>query len=186
MKAIFTALFLTLGATAYAQAPSASYSALPKDSASHKVVYTAVVQAPGASATELYGRAAEWLARQPGVDLNGAAADPASGRQLVHIKIKQPPLSFTDTHANLYEFALAIYTKEGRYMYRIDDFTYQNINPTLLTADATNRVALENYASTKENKRVNATLADFNKRLMELIDSLNQAMKGAGAAKRDW
>jgi hypothetical protein len=183
MKLLFTLLLFLSVLVASAQNLT-SYAALPKDSATQKVTYMAIVQVPGVSEAELFGRAAEWLARQKELDRNGAVADPASGRQVAHLRFKQPPLSFTDTHSNLYEFAVAVYTKEGKYFYRLDDFTYQNINPALMTKDAEHRLPIEYYATIKENKRVAATLADFNQRITAMIASLNAAMMSGKATPK--
>jgi hypothetical protein len=187
MKFVFTLLFAATALVSHAQTSEStvlsSYTVLPKDSASQKVTYTAVVQVPGASQAELYGRVTEWLARQNQI---GDKSDAATGMHVAHLSFKQPPLSFTDTHSNLYNFALAVYTKDGKYMYRIDDITYQNINPALMTKDAEHPVPMEYYATVKENKRVAATLTDFNKRIKSLLDGLNDATVQKKTAPKGW
>ncbi|RYE24421.1 MAG: DUF4468 domain-containing protein [Sphingobacteriaceae bacterium] len=187
MKKLFAPALLLFALTAHAQAPAA-YTALPKDSASQKVTYTAVVPVAGVSKDDLFTRAKEWSARNFGD--NKAAErmnDRAAGTLIAECELKQPPLSFTDTHSNLYRFTLAVYTKEGKYMYRLDDITYQNVNPALATKDVLHRVPFESYATVKENKRVAATLTDFNKRIDVIINSLNQAMTaGAKAVPKGW
>lgn len=180
-KSLFTAaLGLLLSFASHAQT-AGGYTALPTDSLTHKVSYLAVVPVPKATQAELLSRAAEWMARQKEVIVEPSApGDPVSGPVLRHFAWKQDPLSFTDTHANHYTFTVAVYVKDGRYQYRVDDFFYQNINPALATKDARQSVPLESYAAVKPNKRNTATLADFDKHIRGLVASLKQAM---GAAK---
>ncbi|MDO7846481.1 hypothetical protein Q5H92_08940 [Hymenobacter sp. M29] len=174
------ALGLLISATSYAQAVK-GYASLPKDSLTQKVSYSGVVSVPGATQTALFGRASEWIARQTDRAPGEPTADAGSGMQLVRLRYKQAPQGFTDTHANLYYFAVAIYTKEGRFRYQVDDVTYQNENPALTSEDVKNRVPLEKYATAKPSKNTVAAMADLDKHLREVVASLTQSMGGAKA-----
>jgi hypothetical protein len=170
------ALGLLISTNAHAQAVK-GYASLPKDSLTHKVSYSGVVQVPKSSQQELLSRGVEWMARQKEVvAVPGQVGDPASGPIVRQFAWKQDPLSFTDTHANLYTFTVAVYAKDGRYRYLVNDISYQNINPALVTKDAQQAVPMESYAAVKPNKRNTATLADFDKHLRGLVASLTQAM----------
>lgn len=60
MKHLLLAGLLIVGVAAPAWAQQ---QPLPVDSTTHKITYSAVVQVPGASQAELYGRALRWLAK---------------------------------------------------------------------------------------------------------------------------
>ena len=191
MKSFYLTILLMLGLVVSASAQKTKYPGydrLPKDSTTHKVVYTGVVQVPGVGKDELFVRAKEWSARNFGDNKSTERMnDQAAGTLVAKTEWKQPPLSFTDTHSNLYKFTVAVYVKDGRYMYRIDDFTYQNINPALVTKDALGRVGVEEYAKETASKKVDATLKDFDEKMKMIVGSLDKAMKQATpAAAKDW
>lgn len=178
------ARLLSLGFCAQAQ-PSA-YTSLPKDEAG-KVSYTAVVPVEGVGQDDLFTRVKEWSARSFGDNkVAERMNDRAAGTLVAEVVMQQPPLSFTDTHANLYKFKVAVYVKDGRYKYQIDDFTYQNINPALFTEDAQQRVSIERYATAKDSKKTNNTLKDFDRRIQTIIENLAQSMSAARSVSKDW
>lgn len=185
MKTLLTILVLSLLTfTSYAQ--SSAYAALPKDEAG-KVAYTAVVPVEGVSKDELFTRAKEWSARSFGDNkIAERMNDREAGTLIAEAEMKQPPLSFTDTHSNLYRFKIAVYVKEGRYKYQIDEFSYQNINPALVSKDAQQRVPMEYYATVKETKKSTNTLKDFDERVKAIVEDLNKVMTAKKTASKDW
>lgn len=116
------ALLLSLSATA-------QITALPFDSTKGKVTYAAVVQVPGATQSELYGRAAKWIATLPADPAEQRVMDASSGTLVAHVGIPfvvQVPMKLPVT---LWR-RVNVQVKDGRARYELSDFFCQLYAPT--------------------------------------------------------
>lgn len=126
MKHLLLAALLTVGvvAPAWAQQP------LPVDSTTHKITYSAVVQVPGASQAELYGRALRWLAKQPVSPPDQRTTDAASGtlaaRVGVPFAVQIPMLKMPATVWR----EVVVQVKDGKAKYELSNFFCQPYAPT--------------------------------------------------------
>jgi len=121
MKLLFTLLFSLAFLVASAQkAERLTFAALPVDSATHLITYTAVMPIADATKEQLYLRAKEWAARFF-VDSKtaGRIDDKEAGTMVCRGLIRRPD------NGSAYEFTVSIYTKDARYKYVIDQITYQ-------------------------------------------------------------
>jgi hypothetical protein len=124
MKKLLLAALLLSGLGAQAQT-----TALPFDSTKGKVSYTAVVQVPGATQAELYGRAVKWMATLPSNPAEQRVMDAASGTLVAHVGIPftiQVPMKLPVT---LWR-QVNVQVKDGRAKYDITDFACQLYAPT--------------------------------------------------------
>jgi hypothetical protein len=185
MKLLFTLLLAATSLSSSAQkAERLSFAALPIDSASHLVTYTAVVPVAGATKDQLFVRAKEWAARSF-VDSKTAARmdDKEAGTYITRGTVKLPG-------GAQYAMMLAIYTKDGRYKYVIDQlaYTYQVSLGSSGSIGSTGEPAEKwaNYG--KANARyVDGRVRDVQGLVQKLAADIQVAMTGStGAAKSDW
>jgi hypothetical protein len=121
-KAILFAVgLLGAGRHAYAQ-----QQPLPIDSTTHKITYSAVVQVPGASQAELYGRALRWLATVEARNTNVPPITDATSGTLI-ATVGQP---FTgralvgSIQCTLWR-VVSVRVKDGRFKYEAYNFEIQ-------------------------------------------------------------
>ena len=182
MKLLFTLLFAGASLTASAQkAERLTFAALPVDSASHLVSYSAVVPAVGVTKEQLYLRAKEWAARSF-VDSKSAARmdDKDAGTYITRGIIRNS----SDTH---YAMTLAIYTKDGRYKYVIDQISY-TFAPSGSIGSITDEPAEKLATYGKINARyVDKRAREIQEIMPKLAAGLQDAMTGkAAGTKSDW
>ncbi|RZK61156.1 MAG: DUF4468 domain-containing protein [Hymenobacter sp.] len=141
-------LLLGLGLSAQAQAPSSQSTkpGLPVDSASGKILYEGVVQAPGASQAELYRRARNWfVGRFPDYQRVVSVEDQAGGQ------LAATYCTLLQKLTNSYEVwrTLRVYVKDGRYRYEITDFGGRDIgnryDPQIYRVEPTNPMNVRRY-----------------------------------------
>ncbi|WP_223650542.1 DUF4468 domain-containing protein [Hymenobacter psoromatis] len=129
MKQVLLLLLALLGGSfaSYGQATPAATAptlTLPTDSASGKILYEAVVQAPGVSQAELYRRAREWFVSnfKAYKEVVGVE-DPVGG------EIAGTYHSLLTKVLTTYEVwrTLKVYVKDGRYRYELTDFGARDI-----------------------------------------------------------
>ena len=120
-KTILLAVALGVGA-GRARGQQAS---LPVDSTTRKVTYSAVVQAPGASQAELYGRALRWLAKQPVSPPDQRTADANSGTLAARVGLPFTARAVVGSLQCTLWRQVNITVKEGRAKYEFSDFEVQ-------------------------------------------------------------
>jgi hypothetical protein len=193
MKKLLLALLCLLAYSAQAQkAARLGYSRLPVDSVTHLVTYSAVVPVEGATKEELYLRAKEWLARSI-VDSKAASRmdDKEAGTLVYYGTIKNASTSALSDNGGTYGLVFAVYTKDGRYKYVIDQFTYSYRVPAGARYIDSKAEAVEKWANYgKMNARyVDTRSIEMEGHVKALASSLAAAMAGrptAGGAKGDW
>jgi hypothetical protein len=121
---------------------------LPFDPTTGKLVYTEVVQVPGASQAELYARAKLWFAStfksaKDVVQAEDKEAGIIQGTGFQEIIVMAMGLPI---HERLW-YTIKIAIKEGRYKYDITDFRVQNY-PSRYNLNPSEPVAAEGYLKT--------------------------------------
>jgi hypothetical protein len=174
MKLLFTLLLAGASLTAAAQTQTTGYAALPKDSITHKVVYTGVVPVAGATKADLVSRAQEWGARAF-VDSKAAnqVIDKEAGTLLYHGKISSTKSGGFGDGGTTFGFTLAIYVKDGRYKYLVDEFTdspHIPANSLTTPVERWEKFAGRGWAVSRSN--------ELNTHITTLITNLRQAMAG--------
>jgi hypothetical protein len=172
MKLLFTLLLSLILLTVRAQGLPNGYAGLPKDSATQKVAYSGVVQV-AASKAELFSRAQEWAARSF-LDSKNASriADKDAGTVLYRGSISTTkPGAIIDNGTTL-GFTLAIYVKDGRYKYLIDEFTdkpHLPENSLLTPVERWEKYAGRSWAINRAN--------ELNDKVKYMVESLREAME---------
>ncbi|MDO7888167.1 DUF4468 domain-containing protein [Hymenobacter cheonanensis] len=100
-------------------------AALPVDSTTHKITYSAVVQVPGASQAELYGRALRWLAKQPVSPPDQRTMDATSGTLAARVGLPFTARAVVGSMQCTLWRQVNITVKEGRAKYEFLDFEVQ-------------------------------------------------------------
>ena len=119
-------LLVYLLAVGIASPTRAQQQPLPIDSTTHKITYSAVVQVPGASQAELYGRALRWLANVvPHVTTDPAVKDPASGTLAARVGLPFTARAVVGSLQCTLWRQVSITVKEGRAKYEFSDFEVQ-------------------------------------------------------------
>ena len=123
---------------------------LPVDSATGKVSYRAVVQAPGVSQAELYRRARQWLAAAPSTTKRPLLTDDVAAGRLVGQTGDLVMQNFFGANVQVPLWrTITIEVKPGRFRYQITDFAFDSgqglgavtpienyLTPNALTFDA--------------------------------------------------
>ena len=132
------------------QQPRGWVNPLPVDSATGKVSYRAVVQAPGVPEAELYKRAKEWFAEAPSTTKTPLLTDdPAAGRLVGQTgELVRQNFFGANVQVPLWR-TITIEVKPGRFRYQITDFAFDSgkgrgavtpienyLTPNILTFDA--------------------------------------------------
>ncbi|WP_375436670.1 DUF4468 domain-containing protein [uncultured Hymenobacter sp.] len=178
-------LFALAGSATAQKTKYAGYDRLPKDSTTHKVVYTAVVPVAGASKDELYNRGREWFARTFNDANRVLRMDDRTAGTLIGSGIITQPALEAFSSGNNYHFNLAVYVKDGRFKYELTDIE-QKFRLGGKGQEFSN--PLEFWATHKINKLNNHELEDADERIKALLASLEKAMaaKLEGTVKKDW
>jgi hypothetical protein len=125
MKNLLPAILAFACLNAHAQS-----APLPFDSTRSKVAYTAVVQVPGATQSELYGRALKWLATLPATPDVPRVTDASSGTLAARVGIPfVAQISLLKMPLTLWR-QVSVQVKDGRIKYDISDFACQLYAPT--------------------------------------------------------
>lgn len=100
---------------------------LPMDSATGKVSYKAVVQAPGVSQAELYARAKKWFADAPSATKLPLLTADATGGKLVGktSELMMQNVLGANVQVPMWR-TITIQVKPGRFRYQITDFAFDS------------------------------------------------------------
>jgi len=100
---------------------------LPMDSATGKVSFKAVVQAPGVSQAELYARAKKWFADAPSASKQPLlTADAASGKLVGKTsELMMQNILGANVQVPMWR-TITIQVKPGRFRYQITDFAFDS------------------------------------------------------------
>ncbi|MEJ7664036.1 MAG: DUF4468 domain-containing protein [Hymenobacter sp.] len=109
------------------QLPQRWVNPLPIDSATGKVSYRAVVQAPGLSEAELYKRAKQWFAEAPSTTKTPLLTDDAAAGRLVGQtgELVRQNVFGANVQIPLWR-TITIEVKPGRFRYQITDFAFDS------------------------------------------------------------
>ena len=131
MKNLLLAGLLAVGVTAPTWGQQLS---LPLDSTTHKITYSAVVQVPGATQAQLYGRALKWLATVEAHTTNAPpVTDAASGTLSATVGFPFTGRAVVGSiQATLWR-QISVTVKDGKAKYEASDFEVQ---PYVATASA--------------------------------------------------
>lgn len=100
---------------------------LPMDSATGKVSYKAVVQAPGVSQAELYARAKKWFADAPSATKLPLLTADAAGGKLVGKTSELVMQNVLGANVQVPMWrTITIQVKPGRFRYQITDFAFDS------------------------------------------------------------
>jgi hypothetical protein len=167
-------LSLSLGVRAQTTRQKAALP-FPVDSLSGKILYQAVVQAPGISQVELYRRARDWfVSRFPDYAHVVSVDDPAGG------ELAGTYCALLQKLTNSYEVwrTVRVYVKDGRYRYEVTDFGGRDIgnayDPQIYRVEPTNPMNVRRYG------------AEVAKQAQADIASLQAAMRIPTAAAKAW
>lgn len=134
MKTLLLTLWLaatmgTLPAYAQLQMPKLHgwTNPLPTDSATGKVSFRAVVQAPGVSQAELYARAKKWFADAPSATKLPLLTADAAGGKLVGktSELMMQNILGANVQVPMWR-TITIQVKPGRFRYQITDFSFDS------------------------------------------------------------
>lgn len=99
------------------------FMGIPRDSASGRIAYTAIVQVPGASKNELYVRAKAWAANAFRSAKDVLQMDDKEAGVLIGKTVYRSDfVVFTSVSPNYVQHTVKIEVKDGRYRYTFNDF----------------------------------------------------------------
>lgn len=168
MKLFFTLLLLATTVSGWAQ--EATLPPLPLDAHTGLITYSEVVPTPGVTQATLLARARVWANRvsvpaKPPLVVNELGTD-----VLVVAVLQQLPPSETLNTTRLY-FLAQLSLREGRYQYRLEEFTFELSLGSLMPAE---KLLIAAPTATKSEKRTVA----------QVRAQFEQAMGQAGATLR--
>ncbi|MFQ5334903.1 MAG: DUF4468 domain-containing protein [Flavobacteriales bacterium] len=163
---------------------------IPTDAETGEFVYEEVVQVEGISKDSLFARAADWFKRALFADDDSIvekSPDNKFIRAIKNMDFANNVLSSLDTSIkNTLTFNLAVYFKEGRYKYKIDQMIYHYY--LVAKANQTRIVSPLEKVKYLSKKRENL-YREVDLRINRMINGLKSAMQGAisnDGAQDDW
>lgn len=161
--------------------------ALPYDSVQKKLIYTEVVQVPGADAAKLYDRAMAGLnILYKDLATKLTTNDKTNGKVVLkhfdQLMLKDPKTGVL-YQSDLVKFNITIMMKEGRYKFEITNFTI----------DRGIKFPIEKYITKDDpyydykKERADEKLACLNKDILAILVTLKDSMsKDVTKTKEDW
>lgn len=116
---------LLLCALCLSFAAAAQLAPLPLSETNGRVVYSLVIEAPGASQADLYGRALRWMAALPQIGNQAAVHDAASGMLAARAGAVFVSQAGAGTMPCTLWREVSVQVKDGRVKYEASDFAVQ-------------------------------------------------------------
>ena len=117
--------FLLLCAVCLSFAAAGQVAPLPMSETNGRVVYSLLIEAPGASQADLYGKALRWLAALPQIGNQATVHDAASGTLAARVGVVFVAQAGAGSMPCTLWREVSIQVKEGRVRYEASDFTLQ-------------------------------------------------------------
>ena len=172
MKAFLLALLLLLGGVARSQQAPYSFSPVPLNPVTHRVVYAGTVAVEDATQAQLFSRAQQWAAQ---------------ATRLYHgsVRLLRPEtgdLQLRGTFRNGQEsfgFRLSVHAGNGSYAYQLDQLTYTQPDYAREGKHSRRPVAapIERLVYTRPGKRRDRKLAELDTHVRKLLAALSGTLQ---------
>ncbi|QDA59296.1 DUF4468 domain-containing protein [Hymenobacter jejuensis] len=171
MKVLLILWLVLLGSAASAQQVPYTFSILPLDNATHKVVYTAVVPVAGASKDQLFSRAQEWSAQQV---RDYKATELRNNQEVGVVRTRITRKKGQEA----YTYAVSVSVKDGFYKYLITNILYTE--PDYLRAGkystGPTTTSIEKIVYTRPSKYRDQKLTEVDAHAKKIINDLIKNM----------